>query len=162
MDDVKSSTLNGPLEFGLRALSLLSEACPKGLDMQRLVVLDYLLVHSGDIEGGPPSLHPSNPLRAGEISVRRALIEDGLHLLACRGLISRHVDGSGITYLAEELAAIFLDAIETPYGRAVRNRASWAIALAGTLSDTEASALLEGTLGRWKSEIVIDMAEELV
>jgi hypothetical protein len=155
-----SAVFNSPVELGLRALMLLAESHPRPLDIQRLVVLDYLLVHSGDLEGGPESLHPASPLRAGEVSIRRGLIEDGLHLFATKGLVTRITDESGISYAAEELAAVFLDALTSDYGHALRNRAAWAVETAGALSDSAAAALLDKTTGRWKTEFVVDETED--
>lgn len=65
----------GPVEIGMRAAMVLANAYPDRLDLNRLVILDYIVVHSGDIPDGPPSLHPPTPLRAGEVSVRRGLLE---------------------------------------------------------------------------------------
>lgn len=155
-----SSLFNSPIELGLRALMLLAESHPKPLDIQRLVILDYLLVHSGDIEGGPESLHPPSPLRAGEVSVRRGLIEDGLHLFATKGLVTRVADEGGISYAAEELAAAFLDAVTSNYGAALRSRAAWAVEAAGALPDSDAATLLARTIGSWKTEFVVDETED--
>lgn len=155
-----SFVFNSPVELGLRALMLLAESYPKSLDIQRLVILDYLVVHSGDIEGGPESLHPSSPLRAGEVSIRRELIEDGLHLFATKGLVTRIADGKGISYTAEELAAVFLDAFTSNYGVALRRRAAWAVEIAGTIPDSDAATLLEKTVGKWKTEFVADEMED--
>ena len=49
---------NTPLECGLRCAALLLAAYPAPCDLQRLVQYEYLLVHSGDVPQGPPSLHP--------------------------------------------------------------------------------------------------------
>ena len=57
--------LNSPLEVGIRVLMLLAEAFPAGLDLNDLVLLDHGLLHSADL-GGPESLHPPLPIRAGE------------------------------------------------------------------------------------------------
>lgn len=157
-----SSVFNSPVELGLRALMLLAESHPKPLDLQRLVILDYLTVHSGDLEGGPESLHPPSPLRAGEVSIRRGLIEDGLHLFATKGLVTRIADEAGISYTAEELAAVFLDAFTSSYGAALRLRAAWAVEIAGALSDNDAAKLLEETIGKWKTEFVVDEIEEQI
>lgn len=160
MAKVKPGLFNGAVEFGLRGLLLLAESHPKPLDLQRLVVLDYLLVHSGDVEGGPPSLHPASPLRAGEVSVRRGFLEQGLHLLATKGLVSQVADASGIRYVAEDSAAVFLDSLFSEYVQRLRHIAAWAVGTAGDLSDEEAVVLLERTIGRWKSEFVVEHAED--
>jgi hypothetical protein len=157
MENLTPSRLfNGPVETGLRTLMLLAESYPTPLDIQRLVVLDYLLVHSGDIEGGPASIHPPSPLRAGEVSIRRGLLEKGLHLFATRGLIRQVIDNSGIGYVAEDLAITFLDAHASEQSKILRQRARWAIELTGKLDDQQAMRLLESTIGRWKSEFVLE------
>lgn len=47
------SPFNGPVEIGLRALCVLTTAFPSAYALQRLVIFDYFLVHSDDIDGGP-------------------------------------------------------------------------------------------------------------
>ena len=155
-----SALFNGPVELGLRALMLLVEVYPRSLDIQRLVTLDYLLVHSGDIDGGPISLHPASPLRAGEFSIRRELIENGLHLLAIKGLVSRVADSTGFSYVAGDGASVFLDAFTSEYAEVIRERAVWAIETVGALSDSEVALLLEQTIGKWKTEFVIEEVED--
>ena len=76
------SPFNGPVEIGLRALCVLTTAFPAAYALQRLVVFDYFLVHSDDIEGGPEGLHPRTPHRGGEILVRRVVIHVRLHVRA--------------------------------------------------------------------------------
>ena len=66
-------TFNSPIETGVRALILLSEAYPQGFDLQRILEYDYMMVHTGDFENGPPSIHPALPLRSGELLVRRSV-----------------------------------------------------------------------------------------
>ncbi len=145
---------NGPLEVGLRSLLLLTAAHPDCLDLQRLVILDYLLVHSGDLPNGPPSLHPPSPLRAGEVSIRRQLVQQGLLLLEAKGLIARRFDANGIRYVAEDLTPSVLDAYVSPYVHLLRDRAEWAVERAANLPDEEANVLFGETLGRWRSEFV--------
>lgn len=63
----KPITFNGPLEAGIRAVSILGAAYPQTYDLQRLVALDYLLVHTGDIDG-PDNLHPPTPMHTASCS----------------------------------------------------------------------------------------------
>lgn len=157
-----STTLlfNGPIEVGLRSLLLLTAAHPECLDLQRLVILDYLLVHSGDLPEGPPSLHPPSPLRSGEVSIRRQLVQQGLLLLEIKGLIARRFSEDGIRYVAEDLAPSVLDAYVSPYVHLLRDRASWAVERAASLSDDQANALFGETLGRWRTEFIALPTEE--
>ena len=153
---ISSSLYNGPVEIGLRSLMILAESFPAALDLQRLVILDYLLVHSGDIDGGPASIHPPSPLRAGEVSIRRGLLESGIHLFAAKGLISQEIGNAGIRYKAEDLAATFLDALITDQTSRLRERASWAVKITNNLDDKATMQLFEKTIGRWKTEFVIE------
>lgn len=147
---------NGPVEIGMRVALILANAYPYRLDLHRLVILDYMVVHSGDIQDGPPSLHPPTPLRSGEVAVRRELLEDGLHLLALKGLVERHFDASGITYCAQSNVTTFVDALSTQYAQSVRERAEWAVERLQGLTDSEVKKLFDQSIGRWKTEFVIE------
>lgn len=150
---------NGPVEIGMRAAMLLSSAYPEKFDLNRLVILDYMVVHSGDVPGGPESLHPPMPLRAGEVTVRRGLLENGLHLLAMKGLVARHLNDSGITYSAESEVTTFLDALSSGYAESVRARAYWAVQRLHGLSDGEVSQLFEESIGRWRTQFVVEQQQ---
>lgn len=161
MEIMKAPALfNGPVEMGMRAAMVLADAYPGRLDLNRLVILDYLVVHSGDLLDGPESLHPATPLRAGEVTVRRELLENGLHFLAMKGLVRRHLDEAGITYSAETTVSSFLDALTSEYAEALRSRSHWAVERLSGLTDVEASKLFEASIGRWKSEFVVEQLEE--
>src|ERR1700712_1779461 len=98
-----ASAFSSPLETGIRSLGVLVASYPQSFDLQRLVVFDHLIVHTGDL-GGPASLHPRLPLRSAELIVRRGLVERGLMLMVSRGLLNRVVNEDGIAYCASELA----------------------------------------------------------
>lgn len=148
------SVLNSPLEVGLRALVLLVEASPQALDLQQLVTLDYFLVHSGDVDGGPDSLHAPSPLRSGEVTVRRELLSKGLNLYQLRGLVGQAPSASGFTYAAESGAGSFLDAFRSVYVDNLRTRAEWVIESFGLLEYVDLRQTLETSLSRWKHEFV--------
>src|SRR4051794_17728522 len=108
---------NTPIESGLRSLFVLEAVSPGECDLQRLVVYDYLLVHSDDVTGGPPALHPATPLRSGELLVRRTLVEHGLLLLIRKGLVTKKYTKTGIYYSATGHAKKFLEYLTTEYAR---------------------------------------------
>lgn len=146
---------NGPIEVGLRALILLVETFPEALDLQQLVTLDYFIIHSGDVDGGPESIHPPSPLRSGEVAIRRGLIEDGLKLYRMRGLISQEMLSVGIAYVAEDSAAAFLDAFKSPYVEQLRQRAEWVVATFGVLNAEELGRVLKDSFLKWRTEFVV-------
>ena len=98
------SLFNSPMESGLRSLTLLVAGFPVHCDLERLVIYDYLLVHSGDVDGGPKSIHPATPHRSGEILVRRPIVESGLKKMIAKGLVEAKYSKSGITYAATEVS----------------------------------------------------------
>ncbi len=150
------SPFNGPVEIGLRALCVLTTAFPAAYALQRLVVFDYFLVHSDDIEGGPKGLHPKTPHRGCEILVRRGVIQDGLALYERRGLIERVYKDGGIFFAATDKSADFLDTLSTEYFADLRNRADWLVERFGALDDAELSAMARDHIGTWGAEFAME------
>jgi len=120
-----SSPFNSPLETGIRSLAILTAIFPKSVDLQYLVFFDYLTVHSGDVEEGPESLHAPLPLRSGELTVRRDLIERGLLLMMSRGLVQKLPTSSGFQYTVTDTAGAFLSMLRSQYISKIRGRAEW-------------------------------------
>lgn len=145
---------NSPLECGLRTLVLLAAAHPAVYDLQRLVFYDYLLVHSGDVPGGPDSIHPPTPLRSGEALVRRHWIERGLLLMISRELVIRTFSPQGIVYQASPLTSTFLRYMEEPYTKRLQERAQWVIERFGGYSDHELVEFFKANLDRWGGEFI--------
>ena len=144
-------TFNSPIETGMRALILLAESYPEKLDLQRILEFDYIMVHTGDVDG-PPSIHPALPLRSGELLVRRQLIERGLMLLISRGLISRHATPNGFMYQAEDDAGPFIDALSAEYLDDLKDRAVWVIDRFGEMSDHDIRIMLSTIYDQWSRE----------
>lgn len=149
--DRKPATFNGPLEAGIRAVSILGAAYPQSYDLQRLVAFDYLLVHTADV-GGPESLHPPTPLHSAELLVRRKLVESALLLMMTRGLIHREVTSEGIKYCAGENAATFLASLSSTYLRALKDRADWLVGALGSHTDHDFKGVMRRFFDDWVEE----------
>ena len=115
---------------------MLVAAGRKAFDAQRLVFFDYLLIHSGDLDG-PDSLHPETPLQRGEPLVRRKLLQDGLDLLRSRELVERRFQRSGIVYAATLLGRHIAREFDSEYAQMLRERAEWVITAFGSSTDKE-------------------------
>jgi len=155
---------NGPIEVGVRTLALLVALHPRPLDLNELVILDYLIVHSADLAGGPPSLHPASPLRSGEVSIRRTLIEDAVTLLKSRLLAREEFSAEGIRYSVGDYGTAFLDTLDSDHSRRIRARAKW---IAERTNGRDPAVLLEefaGSLEKWRQEFAtivdVDVATE--
>lgn len=147
-------TFNGPLEAGIRAVTMLGAAHPKSFDLQRLIAFDYLLVHTSDI-GGPDSLHPPAPLQSAELLIRRKLVEQALLLMMTRDLVNREISSEGIQYCAGENAAPFLELLQTDYLRALKERAVWLVKELASHSEVEFRAIMHRFFDQWIEEFQI-------
>jgi hypothetical protein len=116
---------NNSIETGLRSLCILTACFPAKFDLDYLVCLDFICVHSGDFDSEMPSLHAATPNRAGEVYVRRAMIENGIHLLIHNNLIIRLYTDSGIEYQASETASPFVENLLSRYSQNLFKRADW-------------------------------------
>lgn len=149
--DQKPATFNGPLEAGIRAVSILGAAYPQSYDLQRLVAFDYLLVHTADV-GGPVSLHPPTPIHSAELLVRRNLVEHALLLMMTRELVHREITPEGIKYSAGENAATFLASLSSAYLRALKDRADWLVSALGSHSDQDFKGVMRRFFDDWVAE----------
>lgn len=147
----KPITFNGPLEAGIRAVSILGAAFPQTYDLQRLVALDYLLVHTGDIDG-PDNLHPPTPMHSTELLVRRKLIEESLLLMMTRNLVEREITPEGIKYGAGENATTFLSSVSSGYLLALKDRAAWLVETLGELRDEQFKSVMRRLFDQWVEE----------
>ena len=147
---------NSPIEIGLRALAILSEAYPQAMSLQRLVVFDYLLVHSDDMPGGPIGLHPKTPHRSAEMLVRRQVLQDGLTLYQSRGLIARLYTAEGVLFNATDSSATFLDVLHSTYARELRHRAVWLQSTLGEVTDSQLESLTKEHIGEWGAEFAME------
>lgn len=155
---------NTPLECGLRSAAVLLAAYPQSCDLQRLVQYDYLLVHSGDVTGGPPSIHPSTPHRSGELLVRRELVQQGLDFMLTKLVVERTFSHHGIVFVAGEYAVTFLGALTSSYVAQLRDRAQWVIDRFQTMPDAELGTYMRERWSEWGAEFVrtalLEEAEE--
>ena len=142
---------NTPFETGLRAVVVLTECYPERLSLNRLVVFDHLVVHTGDIHG-PPSMHPQDRSRAAEILVRRGLVSSGLALMETRGLVARTATPDGFRYQAGPEAGSFVDLLASRYIKALKERANWLVENVLPHSDEALAQLVRGRMDEWAPE----------
>lgn len=143
--------LNSPLEIGIRVVALLTALYPGRADLARIILLDHVVLHSGDFSGAS-SLHPEIPGRVGELGVKRELIREGTTIMGARGLIVRDLTTAGIYYRASEDARPFLDSMDAMYLVHLRARCAWAAVTFGALDDDDIRARLGVVFGSWAEE----------
>lgn len=151
----KPRIFNTAFESGVRSLILLTACFPMNLGLRRLVVLDHLVVHTGDI-GGPQSLHPTESSRGAELLVRRGLVGSGLELMGTRGLVVRSATSEGFRYRAGEEAGTFIDLLRSDYAVALKERADWLASEIASRSDREIDDLVRSRMDFWDTEFQAD------
>jgi hypothetical protein len=152
--DPWAHVFNSPLECGLRSAVLLLAAYPGTCDLQRLVQYDYLIVHSGDIEGGPESIHPATPHRSGELLVRRSLVREGIDFMIIKRVIDHVFADGGIEYSAGDYAVVFLESLRSGYTRKLQDRARWVIDRFQGSSDEALRDFMQERWSLWGAEFV--------
>ncbi|TYS17098.1 hypothetical protein FZC78_10810 [Rossellomorea vietnamensis] len=143
---------NTPLEVGLRALMILNELSPSLIDLNRLVIYDYLVTHSSDVDTNVESLHPSIPNRSGEIIIKRKVMQEGIDLMYSRELVEIVYTKGGVSYRANDLSAYFIDYFDSIYAREIRNYSHWLNETFSHLSDKELEEYIDENIHKWGSE----------
>lgn len=136
----------GPFEAGLRALVVLDAFHPRACSREELALLDHVVVHTADF-GGPPSLHPAHAGRAGEVSVRWHLIDEGLRMMAALGFAEESRCDGDARHAASGRGRRFVGVLDTGYAHALRERAAWAAGRYGKAESCQVRAIL-AELGR--------------
>lgn len=143
---------NSPIECGLRIAIILSEIYPEERDLQQLIQLDYLLVHSGDMGDGPPSIHPAHPYRASELHLRRPLVEQGLAMMLSKSIIECSMTPSGIAYRAGTWSLAFLNDLQSAYTQHLKLSAKWIASKYALMPPQELASKLKSQFQQWGAE----------
>lgn len=149
---------NSTLETGIRALVVLEAFYPRHCDLLEMTWLDHLVVHTGDLDGDgvPESLHPDLPNRAGELLVRRQLVEKSLRVMQQVHLVDVFETETGIEFCASQAAPSYLDLLNAPYTQALKARAKWMAERFAGMTTEEIRSLVEARIGRWTAEFRAD------
>lgn len=147
--DSQVPVFNTPFETGVRSVVVLTSAYPAELALDQLTALDHLVVHTGDLDDGPDSLHPAESARAAEMLVRRALVDAGLKLMACKGLVEMRATPKGFRYRAGEEAGSFVDLLSSSYAFELKKRADWLAINIVDLPTDQFDDLVASQLERW-------------
>lgn len=148
---------NSALETGVRAVCILVVNLENKFDIQQLLALDHIVVHTGDIKNAPPSLHPNVVQRSGELLVRRPLVANGLALMESKRLVEKIIMTDGFYYCATELACSFIESLTSDYIKELNQRAQWAVTMYNNYGDGLFSEVFNSAFDRWRNEF--QMAE---
>ncbi len=143
---------NSALETGLRSVCILAADNSMKYDLQQLIAFDHLVVHTGDINDAPPSLHPNVHKRNGELLVRRSLVERGLLLMESKKLVKKIVSIDGFYYSTTELAIVFIESLTNDYNSELYKRSCWAVKKYKDSGDCFFVEIFNTAFDRWTNE----------
>jgi len=143
---------NNPIEFGLRALIILKYTFPAALDLNTIIIYDYFITHSSDLDESIESLHPPIPHRSGELVVKRKAMQDGLNLMYSRELIDVEYNSSGISYKSNELSGYFIKYFNSSYSEKLTFYSDWVNSQFEKYSFGEINKLVNDNISDWGSE----------
>jgi hypothetical protein len=105
---------NTSVEVGVRLLMIIKRF-NKGIDLESMIVLDYLILHANIVDKNFSSLHPDNPFHGLELISKRSVTKDAINLLIAKGLIDIEFSQKGIIYLPNAITDYFLSFFEGAY-----------------------------------------------
>jgi hypothetical protein len=146
------TVFNTPMEVGLRALIILNELSSELLDLNRLVIYDYLVTHSKDVDEDMESLHPSVPYRSGEIIIKRKVMQEGINLMYSRELLDIVYTKKGVYYKANDLSTYFIKYFDSCYAREMKQYSQWLHENFSHFSDKELNDYISDNVSKWGSE----------
>ena len=161
--NIKNRIFNSPLEIALRVLSILSLGKKASFSLERLIIYDYLILNSGDLDNAPESLHPSLPNRSSQLLVKRELVQKALLILASKELIIIKYSKSGIQYAPSKLAKPFMDYFDSQYYNKLKERVTWVAESFKSRNDKSLEKFISVNIEKWGSEFLNEsyMREEL-
>lgn len=142
------SSLNGPLDVGIRLVFYLEAAFPSRFDVNQLVLADHLLTHSAD-GGGPPSLHPPMAVREGELGLKRIVIHEALKLMSTFDLVEASHDEDGILFGATDRAYGFVRLFESSHSKSLAGVSKWLSKELRTESTDESVKRMQLLIAGW-------------
>ena len=161
--NIKNRIFNSPLEIALRVLLILNFGKKTAFTLERLIIYDYLILNSGDLERAPESLHPALPNRSSQLLVKRELLQKALLILASKELILIKYKKAGIQYAPSKLSEPFISYFESQYYVELKERVIWVAETFRNKTDKNLEKLISKNLEKWGSEFINEsyMRDEL-
>lgn len=151
MENKTIKLLNSNLEIALRLLVIM-KIYRKPIERDRLIAYEYFVIHSGDIENAPSSIHPDIPYRASVYISNHQTISDALNILLSKELISLNTDSRRFDYQISGVGNKFIYYMTSEYYKVLSNMASWVCSHFDNYSISELNKYIEKNIGKWGNE----------
>ena len=111
-----SSLFNSSFEMGLRVVSLMAvynKPCTK----DRIFCLDFITSYAATFDFPYENLHGNNKYMFGELSNRRALLQEALKDLVTSGLISVKIENKEYVFSVTAVGKKYVNSFENEYAK---------------------------------------------
>jgi len=140
---------NNEYEIAIRSLMIINKY-ENGIDIDSLIILDYLSLHSNVFDKELISLHPDNPFFGIELFSKRNLIKKSINLLLQKGLIHINYSDIGILYVASDAVNYFLSYFDGDYYNKLELNINEVIARFKNFSREELESYVYRNIELWK------------
>ncbi|WP_273320570.1 ABC-three component system middle component 2 [Vallitalea guaymasensis] len=153
----KNRLFNTEIETSIRLLTVISQidGC---VDLQKLIYMDFLILHYGNIDKKSVSLHPANPYHVTEIFSRRELIKSSVSILLKKGLIDLHMSDKGIEYSRNGLSNPFLKLFDSDYFLELKENVEIVVSNYGNYTTTDLTNFIKNNIYTWEDEFKYEVA----
>ncbi|MEG0774398.1 ABC-three component system middle component 2 [Clostridium sp.] len=147
---------NTPIEIGIRILLILKR-CESAMELNSIIIYDYLMLHISDFDKKYQSLHPANPYHATELLAKRKVVQNAINLLIKKGLVNIVCSEDGIRYKDSEIGNIFLSYFESDYYFKLCSNADIVIKRFEDFNEVELNKFINNSIHNWKNENETDI-----
>lgn len=138
--------IDSEIEYGLRALILISELDDIDLSFEKLLIYDYMLTNFKDFDNSFESVNPDTSYRFSKLVVKRQAYKDGLNYCVIKNLIDINFSPKGILYTKTALTSIFISHMNTPYIDKLKQCANIIHDVFGSVGFEELQKLIENKI----------------
>lgn len=147
---------NTPIEIGIRILLILNRY-KNTMELNSIIIYDYLMLHIGDFDKQYESLHPANPYHATELLAKRKVVKNAINLLIKKGLVNIICSEDGIKYKDSEIGEIFLSYFESGYYLKLCKNVDIVMERFGNYSEVELNEFINNNITKWINENETDV-----
>lgn len=151
----ENNIYNTPVEIALRLLMIIVKN-KKEIDIDKLIIVDYLSLHGSLVNDELISIHPDNPFHGLEVYSKINVVKQGIELLISKGLIDVKFNCTGIEYTSNTISEYFLSYFDSEYYLELEKNIEVVTKIFKNYSSDDIRRYLYDNIELWNSSSVSD------
>ena len=151
----ENNIYNTPVEIALRLLMIIVKN-KKEIDIDKLMIVDYLSLHGSLVNDELISIHPDNPFHGLEVYSKINVVKQGIELLISKGLIDVKFNCRGIEYTSNAISEYFLSYFDSEYYLELEKNIEVVTKIFKNYSSDDIRRYLYDNIELWNSSSVSD------